>query len=935
MKRHPSIPIATYRLQFNKEFTFAQARAILPQLASLGISHIYASPYFRASPGSMHGYDVCDPNSLNPEIGGRDEYDAFVAELQRLGMGQIVDFVPNHMGIAEASNEWWMDVLENGPSSPYARFFDIDWRPLKPELANKVLLPILGDQYGRVLENGDLKLLFIDGAFFLDYFGRHLPIAPRTIRPLLEKALSDFTPRDAEALAELQSILTALGHLPERTETDPAKVAERTREKEIIKRRLARLCEENKTARAAIARVVDEIQGGLEGFDAFDRLISAQPYRLAYWRVAAEEINYRRFFDINNLAAIRMELPEVFDATHRFVFELVAGGAITGMRIDHVDGLWDPRSYLETLQRRYGKVTGTHDDGRPLYLLVEKILGVDERLRPDWPIHGTTGYEFANQVIAVLVDAEAKTAFTDIYTRFIGTPVTFPEVAYAGKLLTMRVSMSSEVNVLGHMLNRLSETNRWYRDFTLNALTTAIRELIACFPVYRTYVGPDGSASEDDRRIIDRALRTARRRNPAIERSVFEFVRDVLLPPEDNPRPLDETARLDFVLKFQQCTGPITAKGVEDTAFYVYNRLVALNEVGGDPGVFGASIETFHRQNETRLAEFPHSLLATSTHDTKRSEDVRTRIAALSEIPADWGRAVRRFHTATRKHRMEVDGEFAPDPNEEYLLYQTLIGTWPLHPMDAAGRAEYLSRIRAYMRKALREAKVNSSWIEVNEKWEEAVDRFIGKILGGARGNRFLKLFEPLAERIAQLGACNALSQLVLKTMVPGVPDFYQGQELWDFSLVDPDNRRLVDYAARAALLAQAKERVDVDELCASWRDARIKLFTTHRLLELRASERALFESGSYVALHTSGTHAASVIAFLREHAGRRLLVVVPRLTSRVGFWPLGDRWADTRIDLAGGGEWRNLFTGELCALEASAQVARILRSFPVAVLTG
>jgi (1->4)-alpha-D-glucan 1-alpha-D-glucosylmutase len=372
-----------------------------------------------------------------------------------------------------------------------------------------------------------------------------------------------------------------------------------------------------------------------------------------------------------------MELPEVFDATHRFVFELVAGGAITGMRIDHVDGLWDPRSYLETLQRRYGKVTGTHDDGRPLYLLVEKILGVDERLRPDWPIHGTTGYEFANQVIAVLVDAEAKTAFTDIYTRFIGTPVAFPEVAYAGKLLTMRVSMSSEVNVLGHMLNRLSETNRWYRDFTLNALTTAIRELIACFPVYRTYVGPDGSASEDDRRIIDRALRTARRRNPAIERSVFEFVRDVLLPPEDNPRPLDETARLDFVLKFQQCTGPITAKGVEDTAFYVYNRLVALNEVGGDPGVFGASIETFHRQNETRLADFPHSLLATSTHDTKRSEDVRTRIAALSEIPADWGRAVRRFHTATRKHRMEVDGEFAPDPNEEYLLYQTLIGTWP------------------------------------------------------------------------------------------------------------------------------------------------------------------------------------------------------------------------------------------------------------------
>jgi (1->4)-alpha-D-glucan 1-alpha-D-glucosylmutase len=939
MKQHPSIPTATYRLQFNKEFTFAQARALLPQLAALGVSHIYASPYFRASPGSMHGYDVCDPNSLNPEIGTQEEYDAYVDELHRLGMGQIVDFVPNHMGIAEASNEWWMDVLENGPSSPYARFFDIDWHPVKAELANKVLLPILGDQYGRVLESGDLKLLFADGAFFLEYFGRRLPIAPRTTLPLLEKAATLFAtePGAGDALAELQSIITAIGHLPERTETNPAKVAERTREKEIIKRRLARLCAGCEAARVAITRVVDEIQGGLEGFDAFDRLISAQPYRLAYWRVAAEEINYRRFFDINNLAAIRMELPEVFAATHRFLFELMERGAVTGLRIDHVDGLYDPRTYLEKLQHRYAELVGAGGDARPLYLLVEKILGTDERLRPDWPIHGTTGYEFANQANAVLVDAEAASAFTEIYTRFIGMPQTFPEVAYAGKLQTMRVSMSSEVNVLGHMLNRLSETNRWYRDFTLNALTTAVRELIACFPVYRTYVGPDGEASDDDRRVIDRALRTARRRNPAIERSVFEFVRDVLLPPADKPRPLNEEARLDFVLKFQQCTGPITAKGVEDTAFYIYNRLVALNEVGGDPGLFGASVETFHRQNEARAADFPHSLLATSTHDTKRSEDVRARIAALSEIAPEWGRAVRRFHTATRKHRTEVEGECAPDANEEYLLYQTLNGTWPLHPMDMRARKEYIARIGAYMRKALREAKVNSSWVEVNEKWEEAVENFAGKILSGTRGNRFLKLFEPLAERIAQIGACNALSQLVLKTTVPGVPDVYQGQELWDFSLVDPDNRRPVDYAARARLLAEIKGQADVAGLCDSWRDGRIKLFTTHRLLALRAGERALFEGGSYVPLHTTGTHAASVIAFLREHAGKRLLVVVPRLTSRIGFWPLGDLWADTRIDLASSAGWRNVFTGEMMMQtpEASPRVADVLRAFPVAALTG
>jgi (1->4)-alpha-D-glucan 1-alpha-D-glucosylmutase len=723
--------------------------------------------------------------------------------------------------------------------------------------------------------------------------------------------------------------------LPDRTETDPAKVAERTREKEIIKRRLARLCQESEAARAAIANAVEEIQRGGEGVDQFDRLISAQPYRLAYWRVAAEEINYRRFFDINNLAAIRMELPEVFNATHRFVFELVGRGAVTGLRIDHVDGLWDPRSYLEQLQRRYAEVVNCVHEGRPLYLLVEKILGNDERLRPDWLVHGTTGYEFANQVIAALIDTDAEATLTETYTRFIGMRLSFPEVAYAGKLLTMRVSMSSEVNVLGHMLNRLSETNRWYRDFTLNALTTAVRELIACFPVYRTYVGPAGDVSEDDRRVIHRALRTARRRNPAIERSVFEFVRDVLLPPADNPRPLDEKARLDFVLKFQQCTGPITAKGVEDTAFYVYNRLVALNEVGGDPGVFGARIETFHRQNEARLTEFPHSLLATSTHDTKRSEDVRARIAALSEVAAEWARTVRRFHTATRKHRTELDGEFAPDANEEYLLYQTLIGTWPLQPMDGKARDEYLSRIRAYMQKALREAKVNSSWVEVNEKWDEAVDKFVARILRPARGNRFLRLFEPLAGRIAELGACNALTQLVLKTTVPGVPDFYQGQELWDFSLVDPDNRRPVDYSLRSRLFSEVAGGAAAAQLLESWRDGRIKLFVTHRLLQLRKTAPALFARGSYSPLRATGTHAASVIAFSRDHEGKRVLVVVPRFTSRVGFPPVGEAWNDTQLELNTGGRWRDIFTGDVHDLDASPRIATLLRTFPAAVLEG
>ncbi len=816
-------------MQFHKAFKFSAARAVIGYLHDLGISHVYASPIFKASPGSPHGYDVCDHNQLNPEIGTREEFDALTAELHRVGMSQILDFVPNHMGIAEATNGWWMDVLENGPSSPYARYFDIDWSPAKRELESKVLLPILGDQYGRVLENGDLKLTFEGGSFSLDYFERRLPIAPKTARPLLLEALGRLTDQPAE----LQSIILSLEHLPERTETSPERVAVRAREKEIVKQRLARLCVDDPSVQNAIEEVVAEYQAGgsTRSFDALDQLITSQPYRLAYWRVAAEEINYRRFFDINNLAALRMELPEVFDAVHRLVFELMASGAATGLRIDHIDGLWDPGAYLAELQRHASQLFPAAGEKAPLYLLVEKILELNERLRSDWPVHGTTGYEFANQVAGVLVDREAEEDFTSIYAKFIGTNPSYPEIVYRSKLVTMRVSMASEVNVLGHMLNVISESNRWYRDFTVNALTTAIREVIASFPAYRTYISTSGEMVDADRRMILRAIAAARRRNPALERTVFEFLRDVLLPPQDNAHPLDDVARREFVMKFQQCTGPITAKGVEDTAFYVYNRLIALNEVGGDPGEFGAELETFHRQNLARLEDFPHSMLATSTHDTKRSEDVRARIAALSEIPDQWARALRRWSSANRKHRRQIDGELAPDTNEEYLLYQTILGTWPLAPMSAEEHGIYVRRIQDYMVKALHEAKVNSSWIEPNAAWDTAVEEFVGKILEPGRNNRFLAAFEPVATRIAELGAVNSLSQAVLKMTVPGVPDIYQGQELWDFSLVDPDNRRPVDYSLRMSLLESLRENPSPRELLANWRDGRIKLFATRTLL--------------------------------------------------------------------------------------------------------
>lgn len=926
-----SIPTATYRFQFNKEFTFRDARALVPYLHDFGISHVYASPIFRAMPGSMHGYDICDHNALNPEIGTREDFDALIAEMHRFKLGLIVDFVPNHMGIAETQNHWWMDVLENGPASPYARFFDIDWVPLKRELENKVLLPVLGDQYGRVLEQGDLKVRFENGRFWLDYYTLRLPIGPRSTRPLLNRAAELM----AEPPIELMSILTAIEHLPSRTETDTAKIVERMREKEVIRARLQRLCEETPKVLDAIKRALNELHDASDpaSFDRLDALISNQPYRLSSWKVAAEEINYRRFFDVNSLAAIRMELPEVFDATHKLLFELISSRAVDGVRIDHIDGLANPREYLRNLQTGASGALGVPAEKHAIYLLVEKILGSGEKLRGDWPVHGTTGYEFANQVTELLVDRQAERMITEGYNRFVGRQLGFHELVYRSKKLVMQVSMASEVNVLGHLLNRLSESHRWYRDFTVNALTAAVRETIACFRVYRTYLVPGEPPADACTRIIYRALAEARRRNPALERTVFEFLRDVLLPPDPNPHTLDETLRREFVLKFQQCTGPIAAKGVEDTAFYQYHRLVALNEVGGEPSEFGTSVDTFHRQNAARLGEFPHSMLASSTHDTKRSEDVRARLTALSEMPKEWGRALRRWHTVNRKFRGKVDGEWAPDHNEEALLYQTLLGSWPLEPLTAQTRPVYVKRIQDYMVKALHEAKVNSSWVEPNEGWDKAVCDFVAKILEPGPANRFLVTFQPFAERLAAAGMINSLSQTLLKLTVPGVPDFYQGTELWDFSLVDPDNRRTVDFQVRRAALSAISGEVSPQLLLENWRDGRIKSYLIRTLLHFRRDHAKLFAEGSYKPVPVSGALADCVVAFERELNGTTLLVVAPRLVSQLGFPPLGDVWEDTEIAPSARRNWVDLITGRKLPGATPLQIVRILSEFPVAAL--
>ena len=937
------IPTATYRLQFNKNFTFRQAREIVTYLHHLGISDAYASPYFQAGAESLHGYDITDHNKLNAAIGWRKDFEAWVAELHAHGMGQIADFVPNHMGINDLQNVWWQDVLENGASSLYAPYFDIDWRPLKTDLHDKVLLPILGDQYGRVLERGELRVRFDSGSFSLTYFDHVFPIAPGTYRYILELALENLAEfREEDFYAEFQSILTALEYLPRRTETDPERIKERAREKEIIKKRLERRCAEAPQVQRGIEKAVETINGHIgdpRSFDRLDELLNAQSYRLAFWRVAAEEINYRRFFDVNDLAAIRVELPEVFDAAHKLLFELVASGAVTGLRIDHPDGLYRPLEYFEKLQMRCAKALRVPlpKDGRAIYLIVEKILTGEEQLPQNWPVHGTTGYGFANQVAGVLVDHNAEGAITKIFKRFIGHSLHFGHLVYAKKRLVMRISLANEVNVLGTMVDRLSEQNRWFRDYTLEALARAVRETIACFPVYRTYLEPGKPVSEEDRAVIERAVAAAKRRNPAIEESVFNFLRDLLL--FRFPENLDEeqrAAHAEFVLKFQQFTGPITAKGLEDTVFYIYNRLAALNEVGGEPQLFGLSVETFHERNLRRQRDWPASLLATSTHDSKRSEDVRARMLAISEIPPLWGRSLQKWRTTNRRFKKQIDDAEAPDAGEEYLLYQTLLGTWPVDldgaPVPSVG-PKFIARIQRYMAKALKEAKLNTSWIQPNENWDDAMQEFVARILEAGPRNKFLPAFLPVAAEIARLGAINSLAQTAIKLTAPGVPDIYQGTEIWDDSLVDPDNRRPIDYARRREMLTQI-ENVPANELMQCWPDGRIKMRLTQRLLHLRRENPELFREGIYEPINFGGAFADCAIGFVRRHRDGAIIVNVPRLSSRVGFPPIGDRWQDTHVILpAGLSDLRDVFSDRKVRVENSQlRLAVAMSQLPFAV---
>ncbi len=960
----PRIPVATYRLQLNHTFTFRDATRIVPYLQALGVTDCYTSSLLKAVPGSMHGYDLVDPSALNPELGTEQEFYDFNAALKQRGIGLLVDVVPNHMGIGTTENRWWWDVLEHGPSSRYATAFDIDWSPLKRELEDKVLLPILGEQYGTVLENQDIRLMYEESGFVIRYFEHKFPIAPKSWTGILSFRLVELGTilgEGNEHLLELQSILTALRNLPSRNERGPERVAERYREKDIVRRRLAALvtaCEAMREHLQMNVAAYNGTKGDSASFDQLDTLLNEQCYRLASWRVASEEINYRRFFDINELAAIRTEEAGVFQESHQLIFRLLKEGVATGLRIDHVDGLYDPEHYLIQLQEWAARELPQDRQGEAssLFIVVEKILGKGESLPRTWPVAGTTGYDFLNLANGLFVHSVQERAMDALYARFVGQRIVFEDLVYQTKKLIMRASMSSEINVLGHQLNLLSERDRQYRDFTLNSLTHAIGEIIACFPVYRSYVTTcQKEVLERDHTYISMAVARAKRRNPALSSHVFDFVRDLLLRKLDDRTNLTKEKQLRFVTKFQQTTSPVTAKGIEDTAFYIYNRLTSLNEVGGEPAQYGLSVEAFHKRIRERRAHWPHSLLATSTHDTKRGEDVRARINVLSEIPDRWRTAINRWAKFNKRFYTNVDEAPAPDRNEEYLLYQTLVGVWPVGAMDDAEYEAFGERIQGYMIKAIREAKVHTSWVNPHEAYENAVRGFVRSILDRTTRNPFLEDMLPFQDLVAGYGMRNALAQLLLKLTAPGIPDCYQGTELWEFNLVDPDNRRPVDFDLRARMLEEldqpgdhaTADRIDlVRRLMDSWRDGRIKLYILQTGLRHRRAHAPVYLEGDYVPLDCEGRNRAHLCAFARLHQDQAVVTIVPRLTANLNNVSghgvqEADVWQDTWLTVPSwktGSVYLNILTGE--HLETMTQgerqvlpVGRVLNHCPVALL--
>lgn len=895
-----SIPLATYRLQLNKNFNFRQAEELIPYLSQLGISHFYASPILTAKPGSMHGYDIIDYSKLNPEIGTMEEFENFVKTLCRHNMELLLDIVPNHMHIMSPNNLWWQDVLENGPSSPYADYFDIDWHSPRSIHKNKVLLPILDQQYGNALEQQVLKVIYQKGSFLTKIYQFTLPTDPKSWILLLEplaKEVEKIFPEENEHYLELKSIITSLIHLPPNSEQDKEKIAERLRENEVIKKRLETLFNANSMISHLLSQQLQAFNGKKGdplSFDQLEAFLNLQPYRLSFWRVANDEINYRRFFDIFDYAGIRTEKPEVFEAAHALICSFVKKKWVSGLRIDHIDGLWDPDQYLLDIQKYCS-------ENSSLYVIVEKILISNEKLRSEWKIQGTVGYDFLNQLNNLFVYMKNKHSILNIYQNFIEVTDNPTELIYICKRLVLDVLLSSELHVLARRLDHIAESHRNSQDFTAESLKAALRDVIACFPVYRSYIRASiGQIHQEDREYILTAIGRAKRRNPVTERSIFDFIQNVLLL--EHPEGLEEQQKVErqnFVMRFQQLTGPVMAKGLEDTASYRFYPLSSLDEVGSDLQSFGISIEDFHKKNLEKLEAWPYAMLTTTTHDTKRSEDVRARLNILSEIPLEWEQALHRWNQINEHHKIEDGEEVIPDRNEEYLLYQTLIGTWPLDNMAIDEHQNYIARIQNYMEKAVKEAKVHSSWINPNVHHDQGVHQFVEKILTMDGTNNFLNDFKTFVPKISSLGLLNSLSQLLLKLTSPGVPDIYQGNEIWDFSLVDPDNRRPVDYAIRRQLLENLDSLQDYIE---NPNDGRIKFFITQRTLQLRKKLSKLFREGIYLPLNVKGKMQNHMIAYARVLEEKAVVVLAGRFFSffmrDFQHYMQENTWHDTIVEL-------------------------------------
>jgi (1->4)-alpha-D-glucan 1-alpha-D-glucosylmutase len=893
MKRR--VPNSTYRLQLHKDFTFDDAANIAEYLRALGISHVYSSPYLQAAPGSTHGYDVVDHQRVNHELGGVNGHERFCKKLGEVGLGQVLDIVPNHMSLGKENRYWW-DVLENGTSSRYASFFDIDWQPQEERLRNKVLVPILGDQYGRVLQAGGIKVARHGDTFQVECAGQTLPVAPTSLPVILARA-AEYAKSDT-----LNFLAASFGRLPAPEYVDRRTILARHRDQVVLCRLLHRLCVEQPAECEMIDQSVTELNGNL---DALDDFLNQQNYRLAYWKTADQQMSYRRFFDVNSLVGLRVEREHVFEETHALVLDWLKRGVLDGVRVDHPDGLRDPLEYLKRLREHAPEA----------WIVGEKILESGEFLRDSWPIEGTTGYDFLNVVAGVLVAPEGMAELTSVYQgflgrEFVGQPAEFSDIAHDKKVVVTQEGLGSDVNRLTTMFVEICEANRNQRDYTQAEVRRAIREVAACFAVYRAYVVPEREEiTTEDKERITQATECAKQKRQDIDGGLFDFLRDVLTMVVKGKH------ESEFLLRFQQFTGPVMAKGVEDTAFYCYNRLAGMNEVGADPGRDGLSVAEFHAYCEKMQATHPLTMTTLATHDTKRSDDVRSRLAVLSEVPSKFGAAVHRWSRMNSGFRTgKLDKNTMPDRNTEYLYYQTLIGAWPLS----------IERAQAYMQKAVREAKQQTSWVANNKEFEDALNRFIAVTLTHPP---FLKELVQFVDKVKAAGRVNSLAQTLMKHTAPGVPDLYQGTELWDLSLVDPDNRRPVDYALRRHLLselmsmngenlaAQVMQRAD---------EGMPKLWTIYQALQLRRERPESFGAeAAYAPLSVDGGKRDHVIAYMR---GNAVVTVVPRLIVK-----LGGGWRDTTVSLPQG-RWKNLLTGAIVDSERVV-VKELLREFPVALL--